>query len=83
MNDNEKKMQELLFNTFANIDYALSDPTWDYCEVYECLQKIKSDISTLISYLSQHEYGHKSIDTEAKKQIDGVIAALNEAKMLM
>ena len=66
----------------TNHDYPQPDPTWDFYEVYEMLQKHKSDTDHLIAWLSSHEEADRATDKEAKAKLDILIKQLVEIREL-
>ena len=66
----------------TNHDYAHPDPTWDFYEVYEMLQKHKSDLDHLIAWLGSHEEADRDTDKVAKAKLDSLISSLTEIREL-
>ena len=63
-----------------NPDYPQPDPTWDYAQPYEELQKHKSDLSHFIAWLGSHEEADRDTDKVAKAKLDQLIIQLSEIR---
>jgi hypothetical protein len=61
-------------------NYPHPDPTWDFYEVYEMLQKHKSDLDHLIAWLGSHEEADRNVDKAVKSRLDNLINQLTEIR---
>lgn len=65
-----------------NPDYPQHDPTWDYAQPYEELQKHKSDLDHFIAWLASYEEADREIDRQAKTKLDQLINQLTEIRKI-
>lgn len=63
-----------------NPDYAHPDPTWDYAQPYEDLQKFKGDLDHFIAWLASYEEADRDTDKVAKAKLDSLISSLTEIR---
>ncbi|MEA5626601.1 hypothetical protein [Nostoc sp. UHCC 0251] len=51
----------------TNTNIPEPDPVWDYCQIWDSLQKIKAKIDVALEFMSEQEYASLYSDQEIKK----------------